>query len=411
MIWRLAYRNLWRNKRRTILTLAAMALSAALLILLLAISEGMMADLLTTTTRQYTGDAVVAAAEYRRDQDFFAVLDDPAHLVGLLKRDPAVEGASPRLRAFGLLSHGDQTVAGEVLGVDWDREPTVTTLHRNIREGRYPTSGEGPGMVVGEGLAKKLGVGLGGEVILVSQAADGSIGNELFSVTGIFRTGDFGRDNYLALAGRERLGRTLALEGKAHEIAVALHKPAEAPLVVARLEQPMRDAQADAQVASWQQLLPILAQMMDIFQGSMIITTVILYFAAGMVVVNTLLMAFHERTREFGVLMAIGMSPRRVRLIIVTEAFLLGLIAAGLGSVTGVGLSLALHRGVDVSAFMKPVAFGGGSILPVIRAVILPRDLYIPFLGMVLMSLGAVMPAVLEGGRRSPAEDLQTPIA
>ncbi len=407
MIWRMAYRNIWRNKKRTGLTLLAMVLSAGLLIFLLAISEGMVADLLLNATRQYTGQAVVMNEDYRADQDFFAVIDDPDAVGQVLAANPAVLGASPRLRTYGLFSHGTETVSGEILGVDWAAESRVTILRERLTAGRYPSAGDGRGMLIGAGMAQRLKVAVGGEVVLVTQAADGSIGNDLFTVEGIFKTGDFSRDNYLALAGRATLSGTLALEGKAHEIAMDLRDPETATETAALLEATLRRTRPGLAVVSWQTLLPILAQARELFDKTMIITTVIIYLAAGMVVVNTIFMSFYERLREFGMLMAVGMTPWQIRRLLIAEAMALGLLAAVLGAALGAALSLyTAYHPIDISAFLKPVSFGGGSVLPVIRASLSARGLLIPFIGMFLVSLGAVIFPAFQGGRRPPAEDL-----
>ncbi len=407
MLWGLAWRNTWRNRRRTLLTLLAMVLSAALLIVTLATYEGMMVDLLVNTTRQYTGEASVATADYRLDGDFFAVIDDPGRVLETIAADPSVKGASPRLHVYGLVSSGDSTVSVEMLGVDWSREATVTSIHRNLTEGKAPADPGSDGVLVGEGLAAKLGARLGGEVVFLTQAADGSVGNDLYRVEGIFKTGDPGRDSYLVMAGIGRLGEMTALAGKAHEIALATGDPAGAPVAAARLDQAVRSVDPNLRAVPWQTLLPVLAQVMDIFDASMLVTTVILYFAAGMVVVNTLLMAFHERRREFGVLMAVGMTPWKVRRLLLAEAVLLGLTGSAAGGLVGVAASLALHRGIDVSAFMSAISFGGGTMLPIIRAEVTARVVAYPVGGLLVMSLGAVAIPAFSGGRRAPAADIQ----
>jgi ABC-type lipoprotein release transport system permease subunit len=407
MLWGLAWRNVWRNRRRTLLTLLAMVLSAALLIVTLATYEGMMVDLLVNTTRQYTGDASVSTADYRKDQDFFAVIDDPETVLRAVSTDPSVRGASPRLHVYGLVSSGESTVSVEMLGVDWSREAKVTDIHLRVFSGRVPADPASSEVLVGEGLAGKLGVRIGDEVVFLTQAADGSVGNDLYRVEGIFKTGDPARDSFLVMAGIGRLGEMTALAGKAHEIALATGDPAGAPLAAARVDRAVRSLEPSLRGVPWQTLLPVLAQVMGIFDASMIVTTVILYFAAGMVVVNTMLMAFHERRREFGVLMAVGMTPWQVRRLLLAEALLLGLTASAVGGAVGVAASLALHGGIDLSRFMSAMSFGGGSFLPIIRAELTARVIAYPVVGLLAMSLAAVAMPAMSGGRRAPAADIQ----
>jgi ABC-type lipoprotein release transport system permease subunit len=412
MAWRdllkLAWRNLWRNRRRTVLTLSAMVLASSLLILILAISEGMFEDLLRSTTRQYTGQAVVCGEAYRRDDDFYTFVRQPGRVAAVLAAVPGVTGASPRLRVWGLVSRADASVAAEILGVDWAGERLVTDLPASMVAGGWGDDAGGPGVVIGRGLAGKLKAGLGDELVLVTQAADGSIGNDLFLVQGIFATGDAGRDNHLAICGRGRLGEMTAAPGMAHEVVLSVQDPHRAPEVAAAAERAVRPLQEDLRALPWQRLLPILAQSLELFDTSMYITTAILYLAAGMVVVNTLLMTFYERLREFGLLMAIGMTPGGIRGLMAAEALLLGLVAAALGSAAGVAASLLLDaHPLDISAWMRPVSFAGGSVLPLLRAALKPRDVLVPFLGLVLVSLAAVIPPLQRGGSRPPAQELQ----
>ena len=313
MLTSLAFRNLWRNRRRTLLTLSAMVVSAALLILALGIFSGMMDDMLATTTGLYHGHLVVATPDYHARRDLHANLPASAVDLPALSGLRGVRGLSPRLRAFGLLSSEENSQPVELLGIDPQREAQVTTLHSKLVAGN-PLSDDAAGaVVIGTALAKKLGVGIGGEVVVVTQAADGSIGNDLLTVRGIFTTGDSRYDSRLALTSLSWLQQLLVLDGRIHEVVIALDDPMQAFAAARQLNAALPDG---ITARDWGELLPEMREAIASFDVSRMIVVGILYFATGLGILNTCFMSVMERTREFGLLLASGMRPWGIRRLV-----------------------------------------------------------------------------------------------
>ncbi len=383
MLWQLALRNIWRNRRRTLLTLSAMVISSALLILCLGVFSGMLKDMLASATEQYFGHLVLSAKGYQDDRDMFANFSADADLTAL--QQPQVQGLSPRLRSFGLLSHQNHSSPVELLGVLPEQEQQVTSLQEHLIAGRYLTPDEQLGAVIGAGVAKRLAVTSGDQLVFVTQAADGSIGNDLLQVRGIFETGDQGHDNSLVLVPLPWLQQLLVLPDKLHEISVRIEQPRQAASLAARLQAQLPE---DLELLDWGKMLPEMQEVVASYDVSRMIIVTILYIATGLGILNTFFMSVMERTREFGVLMAIGMRPGQIRLMVLLETLTMGLIALVVGVSLGVLLSLYMATvGIDLSHSLTPITYAGGTILPRLHAVLETANILLPALVLLLVCL------------------------
>ncbi len=383
MLWRLALRNIWRNRRRTLLTLSAMVISSALLILCLGVFSGMFKDMLASATEQYFGHLVISVKGYQDDRDMFATFSAKENLVAL--QLPQISGYSPRLRSFGLLSHRQNSSPVELLGILPQQEQGVTNLQDHLQAGRYLLENERNGAVIGTGLARRLSVQPGDQLVIVTQAADGSIGNDLLEVRGIFSTGDQGHDNGLVLVPLAWLQQLLVLPGRLHEISLRIEQPLQAATIAAGLQSQMPKS---LEILDWGQMLPEMREVVASYDVSRLIFVTILYIATGLGILNTFFMSVMERTREFGVLMAVGMRPGQVRLLVLLETLAMGLIALLIGVVLGVLLSLYMAKvGIDLSGSLTPITYAGGTILPRLHAVLEPANILIPALVLLLVCL------------------------
>lgn len=383
MLWQLALRNIWRNRRRTLLTLSAMVVSSALLILCLGIFSGMLADMLASATEQYFGHLVISSKGYQDDRDMFANFSSSTDFSAL--QQPQIEGFSPRLRNFGLLSHQNNSSPVELLGVLPEREQAVTNLQDHLQAGAYLLPDDERGAVIGSGLAQRLAAKPGDQLVFVTQAADGSIGNDLLQVRGIFNTGDQGHDNGLVLVPLHWLQRLLVLPGRWHEVSVRIEQPLLAAETAAALRQQLPES---LEVLDWGEMLPEMREVVASYDVSRMIIVIILYIATGLGILNTFFMSVLERTREFGVLMAVGMRPGQVRLMVLLETLAMGLISLFIGVGLGVSLSLYMaYVGIDLSGNLTPITYAGGTILPRLHAVLEISNILIPALVLLLVCL------------------------
>lgn len=387
MLLTLAFRNLWRNQRRTLLTLSAMVVSAALLILALGVFSGMFKDMLASATEQYHGHLVMAHSDYHLRRDLFANLPEEIADLPILAKDAEITGRSPRLRSFGLLSHLESSQPVELLGIIPKREQQVTSLQTKLKAGHYPQETELNGALIGQGLADKMHLQPGDELVFVTQAADGSIGNDLLTVSGIFATGDSRHDNSLVLAPLLWLQQLLVLPGRIHEVAMLVKDPMNAAQVSARLNPQLSE---QIEILDWGVLLPEMREVIAAYDVSRMIIVTILYLATGLGILNTFFMSVMERTREFGILMAQGMRPWTIRWLVLLETLLLGGIALAIGIFCGAIMTLYMQQvGIDLSGYITPVTYAGGTILPRLHAVFTLGNFLVPAGMLLLVSLFA----------------------
>ncbi|MCD6580230.1 MAG: ABC transporter permease [Desulfuromusa sp.] len=384
MLYQLALRNIWRNRRRTLLTLSAMIVSSALLILALGIFSGMLRDMLASATEQYYGHMVISAKGYQDDRDMFRHFPTDKSIGTVLAQDEII-GYSQRLRSFGLLSHQQNSSPSEILGILPFQEQTVTSLQDSLIDGNYLTADDPNGAVLGSGLAQRLNVVPGDQLVFVTQAADGSIGNDLLLVRGIFSTGDIGHDNMLVLVPLAWLQQVLVLPGQIHEIAVRTDQPLNASELAQKYRVHLPDS---LEILDWGAMLPQMREVVASYDVSRMIIVTILYIATGLGILNTFFMAVMERTRELGVLMALGMRPGQVRTMILLETVIMGSLGLVCGAVVGIALSLYMALvGVDLSGTLTPITYAGGTILPRLHAVIEPANILIPSVCLLIVSL------------------------
>jgi ABC-type lipoprotein release transport system permease subunit len=404
MMVTLALRNIWRNRRRTLLTLSAMIVSLSLLILSLGVYSGMIRDMLASATEQYRGHVVVSRVGYQDDHDLFATFRPSAELEKRIAADPQVVGLSPRLRAYGLVAHGQNTRPAELLGIEPRHERQVTRLQEHLTAGHYPTDRDN-GALIGRGLADRLGVGPGDELIFVTQAADGSIGNDLLPVSGIFATGDSRQDNQLVLVSLPWLQNLMVLPGQVHEMALALKAPLLAGETAGRLDALLP---GDLDALSWGELLPEMQEAIASYDVSRLIMAGILYFATGLGILNTLFMSVMERTREFGILMALGMTPWRIRTLVLLETLLMSCLALAVGLALGLAMTFYMDQvGIDLSGTLTPITYAGGTILPRLHAVFEPANLTVPALLLLLVALLAGWLPANRAARLRPVQALR----
>ena len=201
--WRIGWRNLGRNRRRSVITAVALAVGYFSVVVLVGWWDGVVVEMINNGTRVLTGQLQVHDAEYLPDRSVYRTLggDAGVDLPALLSRidaDPAVAAAAPRVYGGGLVSSGDATAASAFVGVDPDLEPKVSRILGTVTEGRAPVRGAKE-LLLGAEMARILGVHPGVEVVVIAPAVDGSMGNDLFTVSGIFRTGMADLDRTFAL--------------------------------------------------------------------------------------------------------------------------------------------------------------------------------------------------------------------
>lgn len=387
---RFALRNIGRNRDRTRVTIGAMAFAGAIMIFYVSLIEGFIETLERNMIQMSIGDMQMHHKDYRNDPDLYKRIDNPGEIVEKL----AASGlnAAPRLYGFGLAAAGASSSGVTLRGVDIEREKTVTKVHEHVLKGKWLDDADPHGVVVGRKLARTLGVGLGDEIVLVSQAADGSMANDLYTTRGILKSVGEGIDRAGLFMPEGTFRELMAVPEGAHEIVIIRQdRHEDIDLAAAHASA----AAPGLETLTWRDIQPVIASLLDTTDAMNLVMLLIVYAAIGMVTLNAMLMSVFERIREFGIMKAIGVSPWRLMALVYAEAVAQVAIACVLASAVGIPLSLYYEKhGLDLSA----IAPGGGSASiagvamdPVWHTYVTPSSVGYPLLTLVAVVLVAVI--------------------
>lgn len=334
---KMAWRNIWRNPRRTILTISAIAFASTLLVFMLSFQLGSYGAMINASVRIHTGHLQVQAKGYQDKKSMRLVVPDPVAVGGILDKVPEVDAYTFRANAFSLASSKERTYGIIVIGIDPVREAGVSTLKKLIRQGSYLVKGETDQALVGELLAKNLRVGLGEELTILGQGRDGSIAATVIKVKGIYSSGmdEFDRSSiHIPL---KIFQDVYSMRGAVHEVVAIGTSLSDVSEMKNATRTGLRklDQKYPLVALDWDEIMPGLLQAIEMDLVSGIIFWFILIVVVAFSILNTFLMAILERTREFGVLMAIGTTPRRLTKLLLIESTAMTVIGIVIGIIAG----------------------------------------------------------------------------
>jgi putative ABC transport system permease protein len=347
---RLAWRNLWRNPRRTALTASAVAFATTILVFMVALQRGGYGAMIESAVSVFTGHLQVQAQGYRDDPRLERSLADASALEERVAAVPGVKAVTSRAEAYALVSSASRTYGAAIVGVEPGREPALSTIPRSVREGRFLGSPRAGEAVVGRALAQNLSLSLGDELTLLGQGRDGTLAVATLEVVGIFESGSPDLDRTTVEIPLKTFQDTFAMGDRAHAIVVRAPDLSRVDTVARAVAAAVAD-RPDASVLTWDQLLEGLKQgiSMDAAVGWFLYTVLVLVVTFS--IFNTFLMAVLERTREFGVLLALGTRAGFLGSVVMAESLLLLLLGLGVGLALGVGAcGLAGHYGIAFSS-------------------------------------------------------------
>ncbi len=371
--WLIGWRNLGRNPKRTFITALGLAAGYFAVIFMVGFADGLKVEMIDNGTGLMTGQIQIHSPRYRPDRSLYETIGGRAGadfeaVIRTAVRDPAVVAAAPRVYGAGLLSSGQSTRGGMLMGIDLDREPGVSRLMNSLSQGRTPSPAANE-LMIGAEMARRLELQVGDEVILVAPAADGSMGNDIFRVCGLYRTGMADLDGAFALIPIRSLQRLLALDPeRIHEIALSTADPWLAPEAGRRLLAGLAPLGVELEVLDWTGLRPEMLEYALLMDSWYSIVVLIVFSIALFGVANTMLMSTYERRREFSVMLALGARPHQVLLTVVSEATALGWISLALGvAVTFPLIAWWHHSPIDLSWIYGDLTMLGALIRPVLR--------------------------------------------
>ena len=403
----IAWRNLWRHKRRSLITATAMAVAVAMCMSLIAFTDGMYGKMFEIMVDQQLGHVQIHHPDYPGTRQMVDSIPEAEATLKAIEGTERALGATGRLNGFALLGGSKKSTGAQLQGLEPGRELPLTHVDHRIVQGRYLASDPAHEIVLGTGLAEELSLAVGDEVVAFTQSADGSLGNDLYTVVGLSSTGNAAMDKGGAWMHLADLQELLVLPDQVHSIMVLSR---DADDLVAFKDVLKGVVPEGTEVQTWSEASPQTAELMGMQSFASLFMLGIVFAVASFGVLNTMMMSVFERTRELGVLKAIGLRPTQMVSMVLWESVFLAALAGGIGLVFGGLLDLlVVYVGFDMSAG-SPDGFEimGVRLDPIIYGEVTPFSLFAPISALVGVSvLASVWPA-WRAARLQPVEAIRT---
>lgn len=401
---RLAWRNIWRHRRRTIIIVLAMGLSMGMMVFYDGLMAGFNEAIYGSAIRVLGGNIQIHAAGYRENvaTNPMLPLQNDSAVVQAALAHPDVVAAVRRINTGGIITNHEGAFPVSIIGIDPPAEQPVSLIASHVTAGVYLRSDDADSVLIGKGLADEMDAKVGDRLTLVGTDIHKQNRQRTMTITGVYDIGlpDNERTTiYISLAEAQSL---YGLPGKSTEVDLTLKKVGEEASVVAALALQL----PGYEVESWDKNYPDLATAVNRKGEVMNVFSIIIIAVAGIGVLNMLLMAVYERTREIGLLGAIGLKPRQIANLFILEGTMIGLVGVGFGAVVGFATNGSLGViGLDFGSFTSLTSYMAlisGRVYPTLAASsLIARGLTV----LIISTLAAWIPAV-EASRREPAEAL-----
>lgn len=390
MLALVAWRNVWRNKTRSLVLLCSVILGIWGGTFIMAFSWGMVEQYVNIAIEGQVSHIQLHNPEYKKDKDMRFTIRRPEQMLETIRSIPGVKAVSARSIVNGMAASPSTGAGVSINGIVPADEDSLTHIGDHIIDGNYFGETKRNPVIIGEKLAHKLKAKTGSKIILTFQDTLNNITSGAFRVTGIYRTSNSGFDEMMVFVRASDLNAQTGQLGTAHEIAVLLNNNDQLPAIQAKLQQ----TYPNLLVENWKQISPELSVMIDSLGQKMYAFIVIILLALAFGIVNTMLMAVLERIRELGILMAIGMNRQRVFFMIMLETLYLSLIGGPAGVLLAwITVHYTGNAGIDLSAFGKGLsAYGMGTMVH----PALPAGKYFNILAMVFITaiIAAIYPSI-----------------
>ena len=425
MIHSLAWRNLWRRRQRTLFTALAMGVGVALSMGSMALQSGIFSEVFDEMVTDTLGHLQLHHPRYPSLKRLHDTLPNAEQLVHELESLPSVRVSTPRLFNVALVGGASNSAGAIIIGVDPRRESKLSEIDLEVKsEGRWLSAEPKSEITLGVKLAEELMVKLGDEVALVGQDAYGGVAQGLYTVVGVIESGLTELDSGGAWIHLHDAQSLFALENQLHEVLIAGGSSASEAMSFGQSVEalaafksqvggllkptskdeslPMRPAML---IQTWREARPSVAQLMDTQRASAYIMLAIVLAIAAIGVLNTMLMSIFERSRELGVMLALGVPPKVIRALIFTESFYLATIAAIIGLSLGGAIDWALVTyGLDFSVNGEGLSYGGVRLSARLYGVFELSAALMSVVALYLMTaLAAIWPAI-KAARIEPVE-------
>lgn len=332
MRFTLALKNILASKGRSLTTLLLSLFTTALFIVYVALTDGSHHQIIKSSVEVYTGYAHINAKGYREESDYENLIEDANQIDDILKNDSTIKAYAPRFETYALLSGDYSSVGSMVTGIIPSKEKALSKLSSSLIKGAYLEDNDTNAIYLGTELAERLKVDVGSKIAMVASSIDYSVAADLFTVKGIFRTGLFDFDAQSAFVNKPYLDTVMMSENKAMYFTLNFHDNDRIDEAINALQSKLP---SEFETVSWKSLLSALVQAMLVDSIFAYISISIFFLVIFFVIMIFSYVNIYTRTREIGLLRALGLTSKDIFIILFTEILLLSSISVLLGTLIG----------------------------------------------------------------------------
>ena len=401
-MFKIAFRNIFRQKRRTILTMLTMVGGFVLSAISIGYSDGFYSDVIERFTRSQMGHIQVHKGNYLERPSLYKTIEAYESVGDTMSRIERVIDWAPRLYSAGLASVGEKSAGVKVIGIDPVRDSSATGFHTKVAEGSMLPVKPAKQVLLGRGLSNILQAGIGDSAVVVSQAADGSIANEIYHILGIVESGDQAQDRMAFYLHLQEAQQLYVLPNQVHEILVIADGINNLRELSQKIDTQLSNDELT--VSPWMEVAKSFYQAMQADKQGMWIMLFVIILIVAIGVLNTVLMSVLERTREYGALKAMGTRPFEIFRMVVFEVAILAIFSIILGSIIGSGMNYILSiYGISMG---ETITMGGIEFSKMFTEVNL-RTIIIPGVTVLFTAiLVGIFPAI-KAARIEPAKAMR----
>jgi len=414
------WRNLRRNTRRTAITVGVICVGLATMIIAYGVVEGFGPQIIEGGARTLNGHILIHRTGYHRKKSLTLAMAQPDRVASLLAQEPRIEAWSRRIEARGLLGSAEGVQGVKLLGVEPAQDRKLIKLYQRITQGRAPRKGRASKrlaeIILGHNIADKLKVSVGEKVVLRVGTWQGGATSVPMRVSGIFATGSPGFDSFYVVVHRSDAARFLQMQQRAHQFAILVKQLEDVDPVVASLTAKLNpDAAKEApyEVLPWWKTAPEIKAMADMTSASIGIMLLLIFPIVLLGCLNTMFMSAHERSREIGIIKALGTKKKHIISLFFWEALFMSLIGVAIGVAIGLGANIyfELSGGISIKPLMSDsetkFMVSGVAMDPVMWVRTSAKVVLIPAISVILSTVLAALYPAWKVARLVPARAIQ----
>jgi ABC-type lipoprotein release transport system permease subunit len=395
----LAWRNLWRNQRRTIVMLAAISVGVWAMIFMTALTRGMVSDMVHDGLRTLPGHVQAHHPQYRDDPSVSNLLAMTETEIRRSFENAGFTGWAARVRVPAIISSERESRGVTLLGVDPQQEISISAIGSNVVTGRNLESVDDNGIVIGRKLAEKLDTEIGKRIVLMSQDPDNDIADRGFRIVGLFEANLAANEEAFVFAGKSAVQKMLRIGDQVSEVAIVGDDYRDVAPLQVNVSTRLGDA---TETLAWQDLNSYLSSMLSVMDGFVLVWMVVIFLALSFGLVNTLAMAVFERVREIGLMLALGMRPASILGQIVVESVFLLTLGLIFGNVLSIASIISLQDGIDISAVAQGMEMMGAS--SILYPELVTKDIVTANIVVLLLGFIASLSPAWRASRYEPIE-------